>query len=104
MLKGITFRIYPTKEQQALINQTFGCCRLIYNKCLDLRKTTFKNGGKVGYKETSKMLTELKKTEGYEFLKMPDSVALQQALRNLDTAYQNFFKKIANYPTFKEKT
>ena len=49
------------------------------------------------------MLTELKKTKGYEFLKQADSVALQASLRDLDRAYTNFFAKRAGYPNFKAK-
>jgi len=41
MNKGIKFRIYPNKEQQNLINKTFGCCRLIYNKGLELRESSY---------------------------------------------------------------
>lgn len=53
MNKGIKFRIYPNKEQKNLINQTFGCCRFIYNKGLAMRNNSFENGEKIGYKQTS---------------------------------------------------
>ena len=49
MNKGVKFRIYPNKQQKELINQTLGCCRLIYNKGLAMRKDSFENGLKVGY-------------------------------------------------------
>ena len=49
MQKGIKFRAYPNKEQQNLINQTLGCCRLIYNKGLAMRNVAYENGSKVGY-------------------------------------------------------
>lgn len=55
----------------------------------------------VGYTQTSSMLTKLKKE--ISWLKESDSIALQQSLRNLDTAYQNFFKKDRNYPKYKSK-
>ena len=103
MQKGVKFRIYPNKEQQSLINQTLGCCRLIYNKGLAMRIDAYKNGEKVGYNQTSAMLTELKKNSDYAFLKDADSIALQQSLRDLDTAYKNFFQKRAKYPVFKSK-
>lgn len=61
MRKGIKFRIYPNREQQNLINQTLGCCRLIYNKGLAMRKDGFAAGQKVGYVQTSAMLTDLKR-------------------------------------------
>ena len=61
MQKGIKFRAYPNKEQQNLINQTLGCCRLIYNKGLAMRDDAYSNGEKIGYYQTSAMLTGLKK-------------------------------------------
>ena len=61
MKKGVKFRAYPDKEQKNLINQTFGCCRLIYNKGLAMRNEAFTNSRKVGYVQTPAMLTELKK-------------------------------------------
>lgn len=103
MQKGIKFRIYPNREQQNLIKQTFGCCRLIYNKGLALREEAYENGEKISYSKTSAMLTELKKKEEYSFLKVVDSIALQQSLRDLDRGYVNFFQKRAAHPRFKSK-
>ena len=103
MNKGVKFRIYPNRQQKNLINQTLGCCRLIYNKGLAMRKDSFENGLMIGYKETSSMLTKLKKDDEYFFLKDVDSIALQQSLRDLDKAYKNFFNKLADYPNFKSK-
>ena len=103
MQKGVKFRIYPNKEQKNLINQTFGCCRLIYNKGLSMRNEAYKNGKKIGYSQTSTMLTELKKCEDFTFLKEVDSIALQQSLRDLDRGFVNFFQKRAAHPTFKSK-
>ena len=103
MNKGVKFRIYPNRQQKNLINQTLGCCRLIYNKGLAMRKDSFENGLMIGYKETSSMLTKLKKDDEYFFLKDVDSIALQQSLRDLDKAYKNFFNKLALYPNFKSK-
>ena len=69
MNKGVKFRIYPNKEQQNLINQTLGCCRLIYNMGLDMRNKAFENGEKVNYSKTSAMLTELKRNDEFSFLR-----------------------------------
>lgn len=101
--KGVKFRIYPNKRQENLILQTFGCCRLIYNKGLDMRDKAYKGGGKVNYVQTAAMLTALKKDKDFAFLKLVDSTALQQSLRDLDKAYTNFFKKKARFPRFKSK-
>ena len=103
MQKGVKFRIYPNREQKNLINQTLGCCRLIYNRGLAMREDAFKNGNKIGYSQTSAMLTDLKGSENFTFLKTVDSIALQQSLRDLDRGYVNFFQKRAAHPTFKSK-
>ena len=103
MQKGVKFRIYLNREQENLINRIFGCCRLVYNKGLDMRKSAYENDEKVGYNQTSAMLTELKKQPEFDFLKEADSVALQQSLRDLDRGFVNFFEKRAGYPKFKSK-
>lgn len=103
MQKGVKFRIYPNREQQNLISQTLGCCRLIYNKGLAMRDEAYENGNKVGYLQTSAMLTELKKCEDFAFLRVVDSIALQQSLRDLDRGFANFFQKRAAHPSFKSK-
>lgn len=104
MNKSIKFRAYPNKDQQDLINRTFGCCRLIYNKGLATRNDAFASGQKgVGYAQTSSMLTELKKQDDFAFLKEVDSIALQQSLRDLDRGFKNFFEKRTGYPRFKSK-
>lgn len=103
MQKGIKFRIYPNKEQKNLINQTLGCCRLIYNKGLAMREEAYQKGDKIGYSQTSSMLTDLKKQDEFVFLKCVDSIALQQSLRDLDRGFVNFFQKRVAHPTFKSK-
>lgn len=103
MQKGVKFRIYPNKEQKNLIQQTLGCCRFIYNRGLAMRNEAFENGNKIGYFQTSAMLTALKKSEDFAFLKVVDSVALQQSLRDLDRGFVNFFQKRAAHPVFKSK-
>ena len=80
MNKGVKFRIYPNKEQQNLINQTLGCCRLIYNIGLNMRNKAFESGEKINYSKTSAMLTELKRTNEFSFLRDVEAVALQQSL------------------------
>ncbi len=103
MQRGIKFRAYPNKEQQNLINQTLGCCRLIYNKGLAMRNDAYSNGEKINYSQTSAMLTDLKKQADFAFLKDVDSIALQQSLRDLDRGFKNMFEKRARHPQFKSK-
>ena len=103
MQKGVRFRLYPNREQKNLINQTLGCCRLVYNKGLSMRNDAYKNGQRIGYSQTSAMLTDLKRCDEFSFLKDVDSIALQQSLRDLDRGFVNFFRKRAAHPVFKSK-
>ena len=68
-----------------------------------MRNIAYAAGDKIGYNQTSSMLTELKKQEDYAFLKEVDSIALQQSLRDLDRGFKNFFAKRAAHPRFKSK-
>lgn len=102
MRKGVRFRIYPNKVQEQLFQKTFGCTRFAFNRALALRKEYYKKDEKnCRYGDTSKALTEWKKEN--TFLKEVDSISLQQSLRDLDRAYQNFFAHRAKYPQFKSK-
>ena len=103
MEKAYKLRIYPNIEQTILINKTLGCSRYIFNSGLALRKDNYDKGLLANYSETSKMLTSLKQDEDTSFLKEADSIALQQSLRDLDTAFKNFFFKRNGYPKFKSK-
>ena len=104
MLKAYKFRLYPTEEQKQFFNQCIGNARFVYNHCLGLRKDLWKNEQKtISLKELSRHITDLKKYQEYEWLKKSDSIALQQSLRDLDSAFQRFFKKKAKYPRFHNK-
>ena len=95
-------RIYPNDEQCILLAKTFGCVRYVYNYFLNFKKEVYeKTKGSVSYSETARLLVKLKEQE--LFLKEIDSIALQQSLRHLDTAYKNFFKNNADFPKFKKK-
>lgn len=98
------FRCYPTPEQEVELAKTFGCVRYVYNWALDARTKAFKDGKRLGYAETDRNLTALKKQPGTEWLADVSSVALQQSLRDLQTAFSNFFAKTSRYPSFKKKT
>lgn len=102
MERAYKLRIYPNNKQIELLNQTFGCVRYIYNYFLN-RKINFYKKNNIGltYNKCSKELTQLKQEN--EWLKNSDKCALQNALKNLDVAYQNFFNKQANFPKFKSR-
>ena len=100
--KAFEFRIYPNKEQKIMLAKTFGCTRLVFNHFLALRKERYEESREtVSYYQCTKELTRLKKER--TFLKEVDSVALQQSLRHLDTAFDRFFKGDSKYPKFKCK-
>ena len=103
MEKAYKFRIYPNKTQECLLQKTFGCVRFIYNHFLDRRIKSYEQNKKtISYNECSKELTQLKKEK--KWLKEPDKSSLQNALKNLDTAYKNFFnRQKAGFPKFKSK-
>ncbi len=102
--KAYKFRFYPTPEQENLLRRRIGCVRLIYNKALAARtQAWYENKEQVTCKQTSAMVTSWKKQEDLDFLTQVSSVPLQQGLRNLQTAFTNFFSGRAKYPKFKKK-
>ena len=86
-----------------MLSKTFGCTRMVYNHYLDKRIKLYEEEKiALGYTKCANDLTVLKKEK--EFLKEVDSISLQQALRHLDTAFQNFFKQPkTGFPKFKSK-
>jgi putative transposase len=107
MEKAYKFRLYPNAEQEILIQKTFGCCRFVFNRYLAKRIELYqKDKSKLNYSECSADMTLLKKELAW--LKEIDSIALQSSLKDLDIAYQNFFRRVKNgdkpgFPKFKSK-
>ena len=102
--RAYRFRFYPTPEQELILARTFGCARFAYNYMLRLRTDAWiQRQERIGYHETSAALTALKKQPEYAWLNEVSSVPVQQALRHLQTAFNNFFAKRARYPQFKRK-
>ena len=102
--KGIRVRLYPTEEQEILINKTLGCCRLVYNQTLEDCKRLYEQTQHFpSQNERIKNLVPLK--EVHEFLKEVDSTALQQSVRDLNSSLNNFFKNRGHFgfPKFKSK-
>lgn len=101
------FRMYPNAEQENLIRRTFGCCRFVFNYFLAQRVSEYESTGKSPTRfQQDKELTVLK--QKLEWLQEPDKCALQNAVKNLDTAYKNFFRRVKNgekpgFPKFKSK-
>lgn len=102
--KTYKFRIFPNKEQEILLSKHFGCSRFVYNYFLNQRKEQYQKDNKSdNYYKQAKSLTELKKKDDYNWLKEVNSQTIQFALRNLDTAYDRFFRKLSEFPKFKSR-
>lgn len=102
--KTYRFRAYPTESQRQQFAQTFGCSRYIYNWALEMRTHAYhEDGESVGYYETKRRLTTLKKDGEHDWLYDVSSVVLQESVRNLERAFTNFFEGRAQYPRFKRK-
>lgn len=104
MLKTYKYKLKPNDEQKVLLNKHFGSIRFVYNYFLNERKREYEtNKNSINYYDNSKSLTELKKTEEYSWLNEINSQSLQDSLKNLETAYKNFFKFNKGFPRFKSK-
>ena len=119
--KSLKLKIYPTKEQEILINKTFGCCRQIYNEHLHERNEFYINNilpiKKIATKteinniyKTFKPKTEKEWKEVYAYMKEVSSQALIQTRMDCDNAFINFFKSKngtrkgkSGFPKFKSK-
>ena len=103
MLKAYKYRIYPNKQQEELIQKTFGCCRFVYNQTLAYRKEKYEKEKKSLSKiDCNNWKNRFLKQE-YQWLKEVDKFALDNAIINMDSAYQKFFKEHTGYPKFKSK-
>lgn len=103
MLKSHKFRLYPNKEQETLIQKTFGCVRFVYNQCLAYKIDKYKNENiSLSKFDVINYKNQVLKTE-YLWLKEVDKWALDNAVMNLDSAYQKFFKEHGGFPKFKSK-
>lgn len=102
MFKSYKYRIYPTKQQEILINKHFGACRFVYNLALETKLMAY-TGNKINLScfDLMKQLPDLKKE--CIWLKEISGQALQQSVINLDKAYTNFFKGYSDFPKFKKK-
>ena len=102
MEKAYKYRIYPNKKQREIITKTFGCCRFVYNTYLAKRIEMYENNKeRFSYVQCANDMKKLK--SDLEWLKEVDSTALQSSLKDLDMAYQKFFKEHTGYPKFKSK-
>lgn len=109
MERGLKYRIYPNESQRDQIARTFGCCRFVYNRALDVKKTAYSETGKsIATNDLIKMIPAWKRDPDTSWLAQVDSMALQQSIRDLDRAYKNFFRRVREggkpgFPKFKSR-
>ncbi len=102
--KVVQVRLYPSKEQETQLAQTFGCARWWWNYALNKSIETYKETGKgLSRAGLNALLPSLKKAEDTIWLGDCYSQILQATTLNLTTAYKNFFEKRAGFPKFKSK-
>lgn len=94
MLKAYKYRLYPNKEQEIQIQKTFGCCRFVYNQTLAYRRNLYETKKESLSKiDCNNWKNKTLKTE-YLWLKEVDKFALDNAVINMDSAYQKFSKNM----------
>lgn len=104
IFRAYKFRLLPSENQTEKLARHFGSVRFVYNHFLAERKRQYDEYGKSDdYYVQAKKLTEMKHSEEFSWLKDNNSQTLQFALRCLETAYVNFFRKQAKFPRFKAR-
>lgn len=105
MLRAIKIRLYPNKTQEQTLNKVLGCYRFVYNQMLAQKQNAYKTD------KTNLKVTDLSKwfhgtllkDEQYAWLKEQNTKVMKQAIRQMDGAYQKFFKQHNGFPKFKTK-
>ena len=105
MLRAIKIRLNPNKTQEQTLNKVLGCYRFVYNQMLAQKQNAYKTD------KTNLNVTDLSKwfhgtllkDEQYAWLKEQNTKVMKQAIRQMDGAYQKFFKQHNGFPKFKSK-
>ena len=105
MYRAIKIRLYPNKTQEQTLNKVLGCYRFVYNQMLAQKQNAYKTD------KTNLKVTDLSKwfhgtllkDEQYAWLKEQNTKVMKQAIRQMDGAYQKFFKQHNGFPKFKTK-
>ena len=105
MLRAIKIRLYPNKTQQQVLNSVLGCYRFVYNYMLARKQEAYKTDKtNLGLTQLSKYFyNELRREEQYDWLKEQNTQVMSQAIRQMLTAYDRFFKQYNEFPKFKSK-
>jgi putative transposase len=104
------YRLVPTAEQEHLLNQFAGARRFVWNWALNRKRDHYQQTGTtLSYNDLAAELTQMKQQPATAWLREMDSQSLQQALRDLHSAYQHFFRRTRNrekkkgFPKFKSR-
>ena len=105
LLRAIKIRLYPNKEQELKLNKVLGCYRFVYNQTLARKQQEYNENKKsLNINDLSKFLHgELLKDEKYSWLKEENTKVMKQAIRQMMSAYDKFFKQHNGFPKFKSK-
>lgn len=104
MIKSFKIRLYPTKSQEQLMWKHIGACRFIWNYMLEVQQSNHEQGGRyLSAFSMIKLLTPLKQDGEHDWLNAVSCTSLQTICRDVDSAYQRFFKRTARRPKFKSR-
>ena len=105
ILRAIKVRLYPNKMQEQALNKVLGCYRFVYNHMLARKQEAYKTDKiNLGLTELCKYFHgTLLKDEEYAWLKEQNTKVMGQSIRQMLTAYDNFFKEHKGFPRFKGK-
>ena len=102
--RAYRYRFYPTAEQRLSFGAHFGAARWVWNRALEFRAKAYRRRGEsVTGVDFSRLLTRLKRTARYGWLRDTPSTVLTQKLRDQDRAFANFFAGRAKYPRFRKR-
>ena len=104
LMRGIRIKIFPDEKQKQEIKKNIDVSRAVYNLALEIQKSNYDSGGKfIPYFDMINKFTQLKKLPEYWWMNTVSAGTVQSSLRNLDNAYNLFFKNASKYPKFKSK-
>ena len=105
MLRAIKVRLYPNKAQEQTLQKVLGSYRFVYNHMLARKQDAYKSDKtNLGLAQLSKYFHhELLKDEQYGWLREQNTKVMKQAIRQMLTAYDMFFKEHNGFPKFKSK-
>ena len=105
MLRAIKIRLYPNKNQATMFNKLLGCYRVVYNQCLSRKIKSYEETNTSENLSTLGQFVhhELLKNDNFIWLREQNTKVLKQAVKDMLTAYKNFFEQHTGYPKFKSK-